>query len=62
VWGSGPGDVYAAGYAGAMRHFDGTTWKAVPTGTAQSLRAVWGHGTSVLYIAGQGGAILRRWP
>lgn len=26
VWGSGKNDVYAVGYFGAIRHWDGTTW------------------------------------
>jgi hypothetical protein len=29
VWGSGPGDVWVAG-KGGVRHFNGTTWSAVP--------------------------------
>lgn len=39
VWGSGPNDVWVAG-AGGVRHFNGTTWSAIP-GLSSRPVAVW---------------------
>lgn len=41
IRGRSPSDVWAAGAAGAVAHFDGTTWKRTETGTQQSVRALW---------------------
>ncbi|MCA9664048.1 MAG: hypothetical protein KC503_00625 [Myxococcales bacterium] len=33
VSGSGPSDIFVAGAGGVVRHFDGTSWRALPSGT-----------------------------
>jgi hypothetical protein len=66
VWGSGPSDVWAVGnhqtattpVAGAIEHWDGTAWTAVPNGAAYQLNAVWGTGPSDVWAVGEHGTIL----
>lgn len=41
IRGRSPSDVWAAGSAGAMAHFDGTAWKRSQTPTQESVRALW---------------------
>ena len=67
VWGSGPTDVYAVGATnvpnglygeftghGAIRHFDGTSWSAVPSPTSLALRAIWGSSPTDVYVLASG--------
>ncbi|MBN2496240.1 MAG: putative metal-binding motif-containing protein [Deltaproteobacteria bacterium] len=43
VWGSGPDDVWAGGYGGALQHWDGSAWSAVGvTGGYGHFYALWG--------------------
>lgn len=53
VWGTGPADVYAVGYAGAVLHFDGRQWTAQDTGTPAAFLAVWGSGPKDVYAVGR---------
>ncbi len=39
--GRSPSDIWVAGAAGAVAHYDGTSWKTSDVGTQESLRAVW---------------------
>jgi len=41
IRGRSPSDVWAGGAAGAMAHFDGTTWKRSETLTMESVRGLW---------------------
>jgi cysteine-rich repeat protein len=63
VGGSGPSDVWAAGYGGAsgqpsfplLAHFNGQTWKAVPVPTgnfAQSLFGLWARASGDVWATG----------
>lgn len=59
IWGSGPNDVYVAGFAGATRlvHFDGTTWSDVPADFAfnAGFGATWTPANRTWWVAdGQG--------
>jgi hypothetical protein len=66
VWGTGPGDVWAVGNhqtattpsTGAIEHWDGATWSAIPIGAAYTLKAVWGTGTRDVWAVGERGTIL----
>jgi len=46
VWGVGPDDIYAVGFAGSILHYDGTEWTLMETTTEANLEGVWGY---VLY-------------
>jgi hypothetical protein len=52
--------VFAVGAAGSIRHFDGSTWAAMLSGTTITLNAVWGHRDAGVFVVGSGGTILRR--
>lgn len=41
IRGRSPSDVWAGGAAGAIAHFDGTTWKRSETRTVESIRGLW---------------------
>jgi hypothetical protein len=58
VWGSSPSDVFAVGKFGRIRHFDGTTWTEMESGTDKFLFGVWGTSPSDVYAVGEGGTIL----
>ncbi len=60
VWGSGPGDVWAVGDNGAIRHFTAgaTRWTIVESPTTAKLRGVWGSGPSDVWAVGADGALI----
>jgi len=63
VWGSGASDVFAVGYYDddTMRHYDGTSWSEMDSGTTKNLYGVWGItvGEDVyVFAVGYGGTIL----
>jgi hypothetical protein len=55
VWGSSPTDMWAAGRAGTLLHFDGQHVSAVPTGVTVDLTDVWGTAADDVWIVGRGG-------
>lgn len=59
VYGTAPNDVYAVGNKGAMFHYDGTDWTAVPLAVTSPLTSIWGPGDGTLYSVGHGGVALR---
>jgi hypothetical protein len=66
VWGSGPDDVWAAGWwnsvasGGDLVHWNGTAWSSVWSGTTVGLQGVWGTGAGDVWVVGEGSAILER--
>lgn len=62
VWGSGPRDVYAAGYtnmpAGTILHYDGSAWSTVAIGTQAPLYGIAGSSATDIYAVGKGGFVL----
>ncbi len=58
VWAGGDANVYLVGKNFAQ-HWDGLTWKTAYSGTAQTLRAIWGAGPSDVWAAGDSGTIVR---
>ena len=52
-------DVWVVGAQGSARHFDGQTWKNVPTPTTSDLVDVWGSSTNAVWATSQDG--LWRW-
>ncbi len=54
-------DVFGVGDLGTIRHYDGKAWSNVKqTITTKDLYGVWGTGITNLYVAGDGGTVLRR--
>lgn len=53
VWGSGPGDVYAAGYD-KLWHYDGDAWSAAAglDLTTATVERMWGTGPNDIYAVG----------
>jgi hypothetical protein len=65
VWGFGKSDVWAAGAAGTLLHYDGKLWEGVESGTTASLFGLWGAGESDVWACGSEGTLLhfdgQRW-
>jgi hypothetical protein len=59
IWGTANNNVYAVGHSGAIHRYDGTSWKAMTSGTTQSLNGIWGSGPSDIWVVGAGGTVLR---
>ena len=59
VSGSSDSDIYVAGEAGAIFHFDGTAWSAMDSGTTQWLNGIWSGSPSFAVAVGENGAIVR---
>jgi hypothetical protein len=59
VWGSGGDDVFAAGFDGAITHFDGTEWSRQPSGTRSRLDDVWGTARDHVVAVGVDGTIVQ---
>jgi hypothetical protein len=68
VWGVGPDDIYAVGFAGSILHYDGSEWTLMETTTEANLEGVWGYvlhdadGTETrrdVFAVGSEGTILR---
>lgn len=64
IWGSGPADIWAAGMpdkqgAGVLVHYDGKSWKYVPTlkDEGRVFRAIWGWGPKDVLFAGTQGML-----
>jgi len=52
VWGTSASDVWAVGYHGALKHFNGTSWTNFTSGTTEPLIGVWGTSPSNVWIVG----------
>ncbi|MCU7526783.1 MAG: hypothetical protein HF308_20115, partial [Ignavibacteria bacterium] len=42
LWGTSSNSIYAAGYKGAIAHFDGKTWKKIDCNTDLTIQDIWG--------------------
>ncbi|MDH4336792.1 MAG: hypothetical protein OEX18_05880 [Candidatus Krumholzibacteria bacterium] len=60
IWGTSRQNLYAA-HAGGILRYDGSAWRAesLPA-PLDTLRALWGASSSVVFAGGDGGTILRR--
>ena len=47
LWGTSSSNIYAAGYKGAIAHFDGKNWHKIESGTDLPIRDIWGSTDSV---------------
>lgn len=59
IWGSGPKDIWAVGLGGLIIHWDGMTWKTVPSGTVSNLDGVFGTSDRDAIAVGTDGTIIR---
>jgi hypothetical protein len=58
LWGSGVDDVWAVGGSGSIRHWDGSTWTPVASGTSSDLTGVSGHGAADVWAVGPAGTVV----
>ncbi len=59
VSGSAANDVWAVGDNGLILHFDGTAWRAVPSGVNERLTGVWAASPTQAWVSGTNNALLR---
>jgi photosystem II stability/assembly factor-like uncharacterized protein len=59
VWGFASGTVYVVGSSGQVLRYDGTTWKALQSGTSSNLTRVYGASTASVCVLGDAGTLLR---
>lgn len=63
IWGSAADDVFVVGISGRIKHFDGTTWRNMTSGTTEHLYGgVWGTSRSNVFAVGDRGTILHFGP
>ncbi|MFL5306708.1 MAG: hypothetical protein ACJ8F1_15940 [Polyangia bacterium] len=58
VWAANANDVWAVGDGGTALHFDGASWRRVPTGTGATLVGVWGGSPKSVWMLGEQGQLL----
>ena len=58
VWGTARSDVWAVGSGGTIIHYDGSEWKATPTGVQNTLHAIWGSGPDDIWVVSSTGVVL----
>lgn len=60
IWGSSPGDLWAVGDKGTIRHYTAGSarWTIVASPTTQPLHAIWGTSANDIWAVGDGGTIL----
>ncbi|HET9957246.1 MAG TPA: hypothetical protein VFQ61_22265 [Polyangiaceae bacterium] len=58
IWGSSSNDIWLAGEAGTLVHWDGVQWTQVESGTQNSLRALTGTSATDVWAAGLEGTLL----
>ena len=58
IWGSSPTDVWLAGEAGTLLHWNGSSWTAAASGTESALRALSGTSARNVWAAGLDGTLL----
>jgi hypothetical protein len=59
MWGSSASDVWVAGAAGTLMHWDGTRFTTTLGSTSQTWLGIWGASASEVWLVGKGGTIQR---
>jgi photosystem II stability/assembly factor-like uncharacterized protein len=59
VSGTAADDVWLAGDAGSLLHFDGNSWQSVDAGSAVDFASVLALSERELWLAGDGGTLVR---
>jgi len=52
IWGTTTGELFAVGFSGTIRHFDGNSWSSMSSGTTFHLLAVWGFAPDDVWAVG----------
>lgn len=52
IWGASTSAIYAVGVAGAVVHYDGQSFKSIPSGTKRDLFTVVGRSAGEVFVAG----------
>lgn len=60
--GSGPADVFAAGFVPSFVRFDGVAWTPETTTATQDFYAIWGSGPGDIWAIAEHGETARRTP
>ena len=55
IHGRAPDDVWVVGFGGATWHWDGKSWRSIPTGAHQNLYAVWAAAPDDVWVNGERG-------
>jgi hypothetical protein len=58
VWACDANDVVAAGNAGTILRFDGSSWSPMTSGTTNALRGLWGSSATRVFAVGDNGTAL----
>jgi C-terminal processing protease CtpA/Prc/photosystem II stability/assembly factor-like uncharacterized protein len=58
IWGSSSSDVFAAGDAGTILHYNGQTWNTMTSGASSDLKGIWGISSTDVFAVGYSGTIL----
>lgn len=58
VWGVAADDIWAAGWAGALIHWDGLAWTQYASPMTGQIEVLWGSATDDVYAAGASGGIM----
>lgn len=58
IWGSSGSDIFVAGAAGSVLHYDGSTWTPMASVTGQVLNSIWGSSGSNVFAVGENGTII----
>lgn len=57
IWGAAINDIWAVGDAGALWHYNGSSFTAMGSPSSMNLRGVWGSGPSDVWLVGDGGTV-----
>lgn len=57
IWGTSATNVYAAGSAGLIYHYDGSSWKEMGSLAPAQLKGIFGFSSSDIYVVGDAGAM-----
>jgi hypothetical protein len=57
LWGSSGSDIYGVG-SFTIKHYNGTSWSDLNTGTPQFLLSVWGSSATDIYAGGNAGLVM----
>ncbi|MCP4104740.1 MAG: hypothetical protein GY749_04260 [Desulfobacteraceae bacterium] len=58
IWGTSENNVFAAGSAGTILHFNGNEWTEMSASTLYYLRSIWGTSENNVFAVGEQGTIL----
>ncbi len=58
VWGNAADDVFVAGEAGAIFHYDGTDWTSMTSTTTEWLNGLWSSSATDVFAVGENGTVV----